>query len=122
MEQRLGEDIEDAMKALTKNGIPRGAAKKVLEIAEKGTLCDLRPGRCPDAARGGVTERGRPDRRGREGVGPPRPRGLTTIRWWLPAAGKSPGPSTSRKRPACEPRERACKPFAGSGSLAVVIP
>ena len=35
MEQRLGEDIEDAMKAMTKNGIPRGVAKKALEIAEQ---------------------------------------------------------------------------------------
>ena len=35
MEQRLGEDIEDAMKAMTKNGIPRGVAKKALEIAKQ---------------------------------------------------------------------------------------
>jgi len=31
MEQTLGEDAEEAMKALTKNGIPRGVAKKALE-------------------------------------------------------------------------------------------
>ena len=35
MEQTLGEDTEEAMKALTKNGIPRGLAKKALEIAEQ---------------------------------------------------------------------------------------
>ena len=35
MEQTLGEDAEEAMKALTKNGIPRGVAKKALEIAEQ---------------------------------------------------------------------------------------
>ncbi len=35
MEQTLGVDAEEAMKALTKNGIPRGVAKKALEIAEQ---------------------------------------------------------------------------------------
>ena len=35
MEQTLGEDAEEAMKALTKNDIPRGVAKKALEIAEQ---------------------------------------------------------------------------------------
>ena len=35
MEQTLGEDAADATKALTKNGIPRGVAKKALEIADE---------------------------------------------------------------------------------------
>lgn len=35
MEQTLGADAEAAMKALTRNGIPRGVAKKALEIAER---------------------------------------------------------------------------------------
>ena len=35
MEQRLGEDIEDAMKAMTKNGIPRGVAKKGSRLRSK---------------------------------------------------------------------------------------
>ena len=35
MEQTLGENVGEAMKALTKNGIPRGLAKKALEIAEQ---------------------------------------------------------------------------------------
>jgi len=35
MEQTLGEDAEEVMKALTRNGIPQGVAKKALEIAEQ---------------------------------------------------------------------------------------
>jgi len=35
MAQTLGVDAGDAMKALTKNGIPWGLAKKALEIAEQ---------------------------------------------------------------------------------------
>jgi hypothetical protein len=34
MEQKLGDDAEEAMKALTKNGIPKGLAKRALDVAE----------------------------------------------------------------------------------------
>jgi hypothetical protein len=33
MEAKLGEDAEEAMKALTRNGIPKGLAKRALEVA-----------------------------------------------------------------------------------------
>ena len=86
MEQTLGEDAEEAMKALTKNGIPRGVAK---------------------AAREGAGERGRPDRRRRKGLGPARPRGLTTIPWWLPSGQGVSGTEPLPGRLAREPSDPA---------------
>ena len=97
------------MKALTKNGIPRGARQAGAgDRGAEGTVHDLRPGRCPDAACQGARERRRADRRRREGFGPPRPRGLTTLaRGDCRAAGKFVGPSISRELAIGEPSDPA---------------
>ena len=122
MEQTLGEDAEEAMKALTKNGIPRGVAKKALEIAEqKGrftifALVDALTRLAREQENAG--ERTDADEKA---FGPARARGLTTIPWWLPSRREVSGtehlPGSGYRR-----TERPCKLFAGSGSLAVVIP
>jgi len=65
MAQTLGKDAEEAMKALTKNGIPRGAAKKALDIAEqKGRFTIFALVDALTRNGEGARKRGRPDRRG----------------------------------------------------------
>jgi hypothetical protein len=108
MEQTLGEDAEEAMKALTKKRYPVGCGQEgARDRGAEGTLHDLRVGRCPDAAREGAGERGRAGRRGRKSVGPARPRGLTTIPWWLPGGREVFGTEHFPGRPARESRDPA---------------
>src|SRR5512135_3509189 len=61
----------------------------------------------PDAAREGARERGRADRRGREGVDPARAGGLTTIPWWLPSGREVSGTEHFPGRLAREPSDPA---------------
>ena len=108
MEQKLGEDAEEAMKALTKAGIARGLAKQALELAEKKgrftifSLVDALTrlaGECEFAG-----ERTDADQKASALLAP---RGLTTISWWLPSGREVSGTEHFSGRLAGEPSDPA---------------
>ena len=68
MTEKLGDDAEEAMKALTRAGIAEVARQAgPRDRGRAGALHHLRPGRRPDPPRRRAAERGRQDRRRPEG-------------------------------------------------------
>lgn len=102
---KVGEALSDIRRIVEELVAKRD--KKAVEIAEQKGRFDLRAGRCPDAAREGARERGRPDRRGREGFDTACSRGLTTIPWWLPSGREVSGTEHFPGRLAREPSDLA---------------